>query len=88
MPLVLDGDAPNESGASGESLDWALGAEAVGQWPERQIVLAGGLTPENVAEAVRQVRPAAVDVASGVEVSPGVKDLAKVRAFIAAVKGL
>ncbi|MBP6785658.1 MAG: phosphoribosylanthranilate isomerase, partial [Verrucomicrobiales bacterium] len=86
--LLLDAYAPNEYGGSGESLDWALGAEAVRQWPERQIVLAGGLTPENVAEAVRQVRPAAVDVASGVEVSPGVKDLAKVRAFIAAVKGL
>ena len=86
--LLLDAYAPNEYGGSGESMDWALGAEAVQTWPERQIVLAGGLTPENVAEAVRQVRPAAVDVASGVEVSPGVKDLAKVRAFIAAVKGL
>ena len=69
-------------------MDWALGAEAVRQWPERQIVLAGGLTPENVAAAVRQVRPAAVDVASGVEVSPGVKDLDKVRDFIAAAKML
>lgn len=86
--LLLDAYAPNEYGGSGESMDWALGAEAVQTWPERQIVLAGGLTPENVAEAVRQVRPAAVDVASGVEVSPGVKDLAKVRAFIAAAKGL
>jgi phosphoribosylanthranilate isomerase len=49
--------------------------------------LSGGLTPENVAEAIRQSGAAAVDVSSGVEAGPGVKDLAKVRAFIAAAKG-
>ena len=67
-------------------MDWSLGSEAVKQWPNRQIVLAGGLTPGNVADAVKQVRPAGVDVASGVEVSPGRKDLDKVRDFIAGVK--
>lgn len=81
--LLLDAYAPTEYGGTGESMDWALGAEAVQMWPNRQIILAGGLTPDNVADAVRQVRPAAVDVASGVESSPGVKDLDKVRAFIA-----
>ena len=85
--LLLDAYAPGAYGGSGETMDWALGAEAVSRFPERQIVLAGGLTPENVGEAVRQVRPAAVDVASGVESSPGRKDPAKVRAFLAAAKG-
>lgn len=86
--LLLDAYAPNEYGGSGETMDWALGAAAVAQWPDRQIVLAGGLTPENVAEAIRQVRPAAVDVASGVEVSPGRKDLELVRDFIEAARSL
>jgi phosphoribosylanthranilate isomerase len=84
--LLLDAYAPNEYGGSGETMDWGLGAEAVKRWPDRQILLAGGLTPENVAEAVRQVRPAGVDVASGVEASPGRKDFEKVRAFIEAVR--
>lgn len=81
--LLLDAYAPTAYGGSGETMDWTLGAEAVKLWPDRQIVLAGGLTPDNVADAVRQVNPAGVDVASGVEKSPGVKDLDKVRAFIA-----
>lgn len=84
--LLLDAYAPEAYGGSGATMDWSLGAEAVRRWPGRQIVLAGGLTPGNVAAAVRQVRPAAVDVASGVESSPGRKDLAKVRAFIEAVR--
>lgn len=81
--LLLDAYAPADYGGTGEAMDWALGAEAVKKWPDRQIVLAGGLTPDNVVDAVRQVNPAGVDVASGVEKSPGVKDLDKVRAFIA-----
>lgn len=84
--LLLDAYAPNEYGGSGETMDWALGADAVKRWPERQIVLAGGLTQENVADAVRQVHPAGVDVASGVESAPGRKDLAKVRAFLERVR--
>lgn len=81
--LLLDAYAPTDYGGTGEKMDWTLGAEAVQMWPDRQIVLAGGLTPDNVADAVRQVNPAGVDVASGVESEPGVKDLDKVRAFIA-----
>jgi phosphoribosylanthranilate isomerase len=84
--LLLDAYAPGAYGGSGETMDWALGAEAVKRWPDRQIVLAGGLTPENVADAVRQVHPTAVDVASGVESGPGRKDPEKVRAFIEAVR--
>ncbi|MDA7926419.1 phosphoribosylanthranilate isomerase [Verrucomicrobiales bacterium] len=82
--LLLDAYAPVEYGGSGETMDWSLGAKAVKQWPERQIVLAGGLNPDNVAVAVRQVRPAAVDVASGVESAPGLKDIELVRRFVEA----
>ncbi|MAS94104.1 MAG: N-(5'-phosphoribosyl)anthranilate isomerase [Verrucomicrobiales bacterium] len=82
--LLLDAYAPSEYGGSGHTMDWALGAEAVSLWPERQVILAGGLKPENVAEAIEQVHPAAVDVASGVESAPGVKDLALVKRFLEA----
>jgi phosphoribosylanthranilate isomerase len=60
-------------------VDWALVAPLA---RERKLTLAGGLTPANVEEAVRAVQPYCVDVASGVESAPGVKDLGKVRAFI------
>lgn len=86
--MLLDAYAPGEYGGSGATMDWALGAVAVRLWPERQIVLAGGLNPENVAAAIRQVCPAGVDVASGVEIDPGRKDLGKVRDFIAAVRAM
>ena len=85
--LLLDAYAPVEYGGSGDTMDWSLGAKAVQDWPDRQIVLAGGLTPGNVAAAVKQVRPAAVDVASGVESSPGVKDLDLVRRFVEKAAG-
>lgn len=80
--ILLDAYAPVEYGGTGETMDWSLGREAVERWPDRKILLAGGLNPENVAEAVRQVRPFGVDVASGVEESPGKKDLGKIAAFI------
>lgn len=67
--------------------DLNLAAQAVRQFPQLRITLAGGLDPDNVAEAVRLVRPYAVDVASGVESSPGVKDVKKMRDFVAAVGG-
>lgn len=85
--LLLDAYAPGLYGGSGETLDWALGSEAVRRRPDRQIVLAGGLTTENVAAAIRQVRPAGVDVASGVESAPGRKNPDLVRAFIEASRG-
>ncbi len=66
-------------GGSGEAFDWALVAEAASAV---RVVLAGGLHPGNVAEAVRTVRPYAVDVASGVESAPGIKDEEKMRRFI------
>ena len=85
--LLLDAWAPADYGGTGETMDWALGHEAVVAWPDRRIVLAGGLTPETVADAIRQVRPFAVDVASGVEAgTPGRKDLDRVTAFLEAVR--
>jgi phosphoribosylanthranilate isomerase len=67
---------------TGKTFDWNAAREAKQYGP---IILAGGLTPENVGQAVRVVRPFGVDVASGVESTPGIKDSAKLRAFFAAV---
>jgi phosphoribosylanthranilate isomerase len=82
--FLLDAYSKNGLGGTGEQFNWDLAVAA--QKYGKPIFLAGGLTPENVAAAVRQVRPFAVDVSSGVESAPGKKDAAKVRAFIAAAK--
>ena len=81
---LLDAYSPEALGGMGERFNWDLAVEA--QRFGKPIFLAGGLTPENVAEAIRQVQPFGVDVSSGVEGTPGRKDHAKVRAFIKAVK--
>jgi len=81
---LLDAYSPEARGGTGEKFNWDLAAEA--QRFGKPVFLAGGLTPENVADAVRRVRPFGVDVASGVEILPGKKDHAKIRAFIAAVR--
>lgn len=82
---LLDAYTPGKPGGTGEQFDWDLAVEAVKLG--RPIFLAGGLTPENVGEAVTRVQPYAVDVSSGVEAAPGRKDHAKVREFIAAARG-
>lgn len=81
---LLDSFVPGKPGGTGAQFNWDLAAEA--KKLGCPIILAGGLTPENVAAAVAKVRPYAVDVSSGVESAPGRKDEAKVRAFIAAAK--
>jgi phosphoribosylanthranilate isomerase len=81
---LLDAYASDTFGGTGEKFNWRLAVEV--QKLGKPIFLAGGLTPENVAEAVRQVQPFGVDVSSGVESAPGKKDHAKVRAFIKAAK--
>jgi phosphoribosylanthranilate isomerase len=81
--FVLDAFVEGVPGGTGVTIDWDLASEAQVVGP---IILAGGLTPDNVLEAVRQARPYGVDVSSGVEASPGKKDHAKVRAFIANAK--
>jgi phosphoribosylanthranilate isomerase len=75
--LLLDGHAPGEAGGTGESFDWTS-ITAV----DKPIVLAGGLTSDNVKQAIDLVHPFAVDVSSGVESSPGIKDKGKVAAFM------
>ncbi len=80
-------DAPTAArGGSGKPFDWELAKLARRHYPARKIVLAGGLHPGNVGDAIAQVAPWAVDVASGVEAAPGIKDPAKVTAFIAAAR--
>jgi phosphoribosylanthranilate isomerase len=81
---LLDAHVPDKLGGTGASFNWDLALEA--QKLGRPVFLAGGLTPENVADAVRRVQPYGVDVSSGVEESPGKKDHAKVAAFIKAAK--
>jgi len=75
--LLLDGHAPGEAGGAGESFDWASFSAI-----NKPVVLAGGLSPYNVKQAIELVRPFAVDVSSGVESSPGIKDKDKVFAFM------
>jgi phosphoribosylanthranilate isomerase len=87
--ILLDTYSPKAAGGTGESFNWDFVARTrdeglLGDLPP--IILAGGLTPDNVAEAVRVVQPNMVDVSSGVETSPGVKDLTKVKAFLQAAK--
>ena len=82
--ILVDAFSPNALGGTGTTFAWEL---VVPLAMRRKLSLAGGLTPENVADAVRQVNPFCVDVASGVESSPGEKDEARVRAFIANAKG-
>jgi phosphoribosylanthranilate isomerase len=81
--FVLDAFVEGVPGGTGVTIDWDLAGEAQVVGP---IILAGGLTPDNVLEAVRQARPYGVDVSSGVEASPGKKDHAKIRAFITNAK--
>jgi phosphoribosylanthranilate isomerase len=82
---LLDAEAGKAYGGSGRTWDWALAAQRHSRVP---VILAGGLTPENVADGIAAVRPWGVDVASGVESAPGIKDPAKVEAFIAAAAGV
>ena len=83
---LLDAFAPDARGGTGEKFNWDLAIEA--KKLGRPIFLAGGLTPGNVAVAVKQVQPVGVDVSSGVESAPGKKDPTKVRAFIEAVRSV
>ena len=81
--VLIDAFSNQAYGGTGQTVDWGLAQEAARSTP---IVLAGGLTPANVAEAIAQVRPYGVDVSSGVELTPGKKDHDKVKAFIAAAR--
>jgi phosphoribosylanthranilate isomerase len=80
--LLLDAYVPGVPGGTGERFDWTLIPPNL----PKPVILSGGLTPDNVAEAVQRVRPWAVDVSSGVEVSKGIKDAHKIAQFIAKAK--
>lgn len=82
--VLLDSYKPGVPGGTGEVFDWSQAPARL----HRPLVLAGGLNPDNVAEAVRQVRPYAVDVSGGVEAALGLKDAARMRAFVAAVQSV
>lgn len=79
--LLFDSHAPGEAGGTGKTFDWQRLPRT-----QRPVILAGGLTPQNVGEAVRQVRPYAVDVSSGVELAPGRKDPSLMKAFVEEVQ--
>lgn len=80
--LLLDAWQQGVPGGTGKTFDWQLASASL----PAEIILAGGLHADNVADAIDAVRPAAVDVSGGVEASPGVKDADKIRRFIAAVR--
>ena len=85
----LDAYHPHERGGIGESFPWDLARRFSARFPDRRLILAGGLTSENIESAVSGTHPYAVDVASGVESgSPGIKDMQKVALFISRAKGL
>jgi phosphoribosylanthranilate isomerase len=80
--LLLDAYEPDKPGGTGSRFDW----ERIPSSMASDIILAGGLNPDNVESAVRRVRPYAVDVSGGVEFTKGIKDEGKIAAFIAGVK--
>lgn len=82
--MLLDAFAEAARGGTGASFDWSRIPSDLG----KPVILAGGLAPDNVAQAVRTAKPHAVDVSSGVEASKGIKDHAKIRAFIQAVRSV
>jgi phosphoribosylanthranilate isomerase len=83
--VLLDAHADGAYGGTGTRLPLTLAAAAVARFPELKIILAGGLTAENVTKAIHEAQPYAVDVASGVESGPGQKDLDKLERFLSAV---
>jgi phosphoribosylanthranilate isomerase len=85
VTALLDVHDPRRRGGTGRTIDWTVAAAIAAR---RRAILAGGLTPDNVAEAVARVRPFGIDVSSGVEQSPGVKDHARIRALFEVVHGI
>jgi len=82
--LLLDGPAAELYGGAGKTFDWSLAGRA--SWPDRRIILAGGLDASNVAEAIALAHPWGVDACSRIEIAPGRKDRRKMQAFLQAAK--
>jgi phosphoribosylanthranilate isomerase len=85
VQILLDAHDPVRRGGTGQRIDWQAAAAVAAARP---IILAGGLTPENVAEAVARVRPIGIDVSSGVEESPGIKNQARLGALFQALEAV
>ena len=84
--IILDSGRAENFGGSGQTFPWEIARDFVEEHRDLRVILAGGLTPENVANAIEVVRPFGVDVTTGVELSPGRKDHGRLRAFIAAAR--
>jgi phosphoribosylanthranilate isomerase len=85
MGILLDAHAPGIYGGTGEVFDWEVASAFRRDNPELPVILAGGIVPENAGLAAMSVRPAALDIASGAEISPGIKDFEKVAEFLTAL---
>lgn len=83
--ILLDAHAPGIYGGTGEVFDWEVASDFRRRHPELPVILAGGIVPENAGLAAMSVQPAALDIASGAEISPGIKDFEKVTAFLRAL---
>ena len=83
--ILLDTPAPGTYGGTGEKFDWSHAHDFITSHPHIPVLLAGGITPQNAAEAIAQVHPAALDIASGAELSPGIKDMEKVKTLMASL---
>jgi phosphoribosylanthranilate isomerase len=83
--ILLDAHAPGIYGGTGELFDWEVASDFRRRHPELPVILAGGIIPENAGLAAMSVQPAALDIASGAEISPGIKDVKKVAAFLRAL---
>ena len=83
--VLLDAHAPGIYGGTGEVFDWEVASEFRRRHPELPVLLAGGIVPENAGLAAMSVMPAALDIASGAEISPGIKDFHKIAAFLTAL---
>jgi phosphoribosylanthranilate isomerase len=82
VTLLLDSHDPERRGGTGRTIDWSVAAHIAAA---RRTILAGGLTPDNIAEAIARVQPFGVDISSGVEQAPGIKDRAKIRALFESI---
>ena len=80
--LLIDTPAGKDYGGTGKTFDWSIAREFMANNPGLPILLAGGLTPNNAAEALASVQPAALDIASGAEIGPGVKDFDKINSLL------
>jgi len=84
VTVLLDVHDPVKKGGTGKTIDWTVAASVASR---RNVLLAGGLTPQNVGDAIARVRPYGIDVSSGVEVEPGIKDHGRIKALFEAVHG-